>query len=290
MELQEARKCQRKAREHDLLSFLSVIVHEYSKLELDFTLLSVVLDEIALNMRPAATEGSYFSVAVADGKSLLEWLLWKSGFGTKEHNFPPLVAIKTPIIKGALNSSRNRRIWTSMAIELQILRNAHLSNHSNVVSLLDVCWQSVDDETQTLMPALVLEAASMDLDAFMLPAKAITRRKVLGLAIDITSGVRAIHDAGIVHCDIKPRNVLIFEDKALGFTAKIADFGSALLLSSIQGEVQPPGGTGFYQAPECSGPLSAQGLVRADMYSLGLIIWNLLSWNLAMTSLQSIDN
>ncbi|KAI1042097.1 hypothetical protein LB505_007234 [Fusarium chuoi] len=65
------------------------------------------------------------------------------------------------------------------------------------------------------MPSFVLEAAEIDLEKFLDNPKAVEYRKVLGLAVDIATGVRALHDVGIIHGDIKPANVLIFKDPQL---------------------------------------------------------------------------
>jgi serine/threonine protein kinase len=277
------------AREHDLLSFLSVVVHEYSTLEINLTLLSVVLDDQAVSLRPSTGKGSYCSVSMADGKRLLQHRHWKADFQKGEASFPSLVAVKSAIIDGDVSSSGNRRIWTSMALELQILRNPHLSAHPNVVSLLGVCWQPPTKQQELYMPALVMEAASMNLEEFMLPGKAASPRKMLGLAIDITAGMRAIHAVGVAHCDIKPQNVLIFKSADVGYTAKITDFGSALLLSNVKDRARPPGGSSFWRAPECSGELTVDGFVKADSYSLGLIVWNLLTANLAVLMMQAVE-
>jgi len=106
----------------------------------------------------------------------------------------------------------------------------------------------------------------MDLEVFMAPGKGVARRKLLGLAVDIIARVQAIHESGIAHYVIKPKNILICKHEDLGFTAKVADFGCAILLSTIKDKVMPPGGTRFWQAPECSQPLSGEGLKQADMY------------------------
>ena len=279
-------------RDYDLLSFLSVVVHVYNKLDLDLTLLSIVLNETAIHLRPPTAEGSYFSVTIAQGKSLLDSRTWKSDLEGQEKTFPELVAIKSPILIGDSNNARNRKVWTSMAIELQILRNQHLSMHPNIVSLLGVCWQDLGAQKPEVMPAFVLEAALMDLEAFMVPGKACTSRKLLGLAIDVSAGVRALHDVGIIHCDLKPNNILIFKDVALEYIAKVADFGSALLLTTVQaqGEVRPSAATSFWQAPECKKPLNANGLIKSDIYSLGLIVWNLVTANMAVSILKKIHD
>jgi len=55
-----ARERREAEREHDLLSFLSVIVHEYTSFDLDFTLLGIILNDSVLDMRQIGCAGGYF--------------------------------------------------------------------------------------------------------------------------------------------------------------------------------------------------------------------------------------
>jgi serine/threonine protein kinase len=88
----------------------------------------------------------------------------------------------------------------------------------------------------------------------------------------ILHGLAAIHSSGIVHCDLKPENVLIglseSEDKKTITCVKIADFGLSRQLGKIQG---CDGGTHDYMAPEV-----AKGTLkdaRLDIWSFGILIY-----------------
>ena len=76
----------------------------------------------------------------------------------------------------------------------------------------------------------------------------------------IADGLQAIHRCGIVHCDVKPENVMLSED---GY--RLLDLGIACEIHSPPGEVA---GTPTYMAPEQirNEPLDA----RTDLYSLGV--------------------
>jgi serine/threonine-protein kinase len=87
--------------------------------------------------------------------------------------------------------------------------------------------------------------------------------------------VQAAHDGGIVHRDLKPANVLVAPDGA----PKITDFGLAKALEDDAGQTQSGAvlGTPSYMSPEqAEGRLAAVG-PRSDVYSLGAVLYELLT-------------
>jgi serine/threonine protein kinase len=98
------------------------------------------------------------------------------------------------------------------------------------------------------------------------------RRFSLESAFDITEQIlRATamaHSHRVIHCDIKPENVILFA----GNRTRLADFGIAKVSQrTVQG-----GGTGTvgYMAPEQA---MGKPSFRSDVFSVGLIVWRLLS-------------
>ena len=83
----------------------------------------------------------------------------------------------------------------------------------------------------------------------------------------LAGAMSAVHTAGIVHRDLKPSNVIVGED----LRPTITDFGVA---ASLSGQTSMLMGTTKYMAPELFGGGDVDG--RADMYSLGFIMYELL--------------
>ena len=104
-------------------------------------------------------------------------------------------------------------------------------------------------------------------------------RQALSIAIQVTNAIAAAHAQGIVHRDIKARNVMV----ARNGTVKVLDFGLAKLMEPQRPgssdpqltEVGVPYGTSTYAAPE-----QAQGLPvdhRGDIFSTGVLLYEMLA-------------
>jgi serine/threonine protein kinase/Tol biopolymer transport system component len=99
--------------------------------------------------------------------------------------------------------------------------------------------------------------------------------QALGVAAQVAAGLAAAHDKGVVHRDIKPGNVMVAEDGRV----KIVDFGIAHLADETRltrtGDVM---GTTAYISPEQF--LSAETDHRADLWSLGVVLYEMLTGRL----------
>jgi serine/threonine-protein kinase len=92
--------------------------------------------------------------------------------------------------------------------------------------------------------------------------------------VDIATGMSVAHQVGIVHRDLKPANILINDEGLL----KIVDFGVAAVASHADTQLTKTGyviGSPKYMAPEQI--LGKKVDHRADIYSLGVIMYEMLS-------------
>jgi len=108
----------------------------------------------------------------------------------------------------------------------------------------------------------------------------VSPKEALVIVPQVCDALQFAHDEGIIHRDIKPENILI--DKR--GRVKIADFGLAKLLGHASGDVSLTGtqqvmGTLRYMAPEQMEGMKAVDH-RADIYSLGVVFYELLTGEL----------
>ena len=105
-------------------------------------------------------------------------------------------------------------------------------------------------------------------------------RDRLRLYVEACRGVQHAHDRGILHCDIKPSNVMVTDGSRPA--PKVIDFGIARATAGDQDDADgrmrrdDVVGTPAYMSPEQATPGAAVD-VRTDVYSLGVLLYELLS-------------
>lgn len=135
-------------------------------------------------------------------------------------------------------------------------------NHPNLIAVYD--FGEIDG-----LLYLIMEYAESTLQ-ILAKTKTLDELFIVTVCSQIAYGLDAAHRSGILHRDIKPANILINNKQA----CKITDFG----LARQQGQTESGiiYGTPGYTAPEVlDNPESVD--VRADIYSLGIIIYQLLT-------------
>lgn len=183
------------------------------------------------------------------------------------------VAIKVLARAGA-DPARQRRL-------LDEAQAASALNHPNIITVYDV---GTHDGTPFIVSELV-EGTSL---REILARAPLAIREVLDLGVQIAEGLAAAHQAGIVHRDFKPENVMVTRDGRV----KILDFGLALVgmrdgRSDARVDVTLTAtvmivGTVPYMSPE-----QARGAVvdyRTDQFSLGLTLYEMVTGRRAFSA------
>ncbi len=139
-------------------------------------------------------------------------------------------------------------------------------DHPNIVRVLDV------DEVGGV-PFIVFEfVGAMSLDELVRAMGCLSNERVLALAHELASALRAANLQGLLHRDVKPANVLVRKDGVV----KLVDFGLAQAEAELDSNPEVVSGTPSFMAPEA---IVAPATVDtgADMYSLGCTLFFVLT-------------
>ncbi|GLI58511.1 hypothetical protein VaNZ11_000247 [Volvox africanus] len=157
---------------------------------------------------------------------------------------------------------------SSFAQEVEVLGRCQ---HPNVVRLLAACLKP---------PRLCLVMELMDTSLERLihgkSGELLPLPMVLHIAADIARGLAYLHPT-IVHRDLKPGNVLLSNTDCPRPIAKLTDFGLSRLRSTVLVTRHPEAGTPAYMAPEAFDASNYVITHKADIYALGVILWEMLT-------------
>ncbi|MGB2959015.1 MAG: serine/threonine-protein kinase [Bacteroidota bacterium] len=160
----------------------------------------------------------------------------------------------------------------SKARFMQEAKAAAALNHRHILSIYEIDEQ---DDSMFLVMEYVEGETLRDHIVRMQSGTGVSVDKALDWAEEITRGLKAAHEKGIVHRDIKSENIMVTADGHL----KIMDFGLAKLKYGTG--VTRPGtslGTLAYMSPE-----QAQGVPadhRSNIWSLGVVLYEALTGEL----------
>jgi len=197
------------------------------------------------NPPPAAVPGYQIQRCLGEGAYGSVWLAIEFGTGK-------LVAIK-------FYTQRRGLDWSLLNREVEKL--AVLYTCRNIVGLIDVGWNADP-------PHYVMEYLENGSLANLLGRGPISVRDAVRIGRDVLTGLVHAHGSGILHCDLKPANILLDKNNE----ARLADFGQ----SRLSHEQHHALGTLFYMAPE-QADVNAVPDARWDVYAWGAVLYQALT-------------
>lgn len=150
--------------------------------------------------------------------------------------------------------------WSHLSREVEKL--VFLSADRYVVQLLDVGWDAEP-------PYYVMEYIDGgSLQQFLEREGPMAVGQAVEMFREMATGLMHAHGKGVLHCDLKPDNILLDQDRK----PRLADFGQ----SRLSHEQTPALGTLFFMAPE-QADLRAVPDARWDVYALGALLFCMLT-------------
>ncbi|KAI1109423.1 kinase-like domain-containing protein [Nemania sp. NC0429] len=183
--------------------------------------------------------------------------------------------------------------------EMSLLRHAQIHGHPNLLPLLGICWHvSTTDYRQwrhdnmpssKVWPVLVFQKSQLgNLKEFAESAQGrqLSTRERLELCIEIGDAIQHLHSISMNHGDIKPANILIFQDDGGRVVPKVADLGYSTFWYSDVDPIRIPQSWPWY-APECNEfpDFDKKQAIRADIFSFGMVCM----WLLFERYLSGVD-
>jgi predicted Ser/Thr protein kinase len=173
------------------------------------------------------------------------------------------VALKFLPPKLAEDSVRRERFFAEVRITRQL-------SHPNICRVYDI--QEIDGRHFLSMEYIDGE----DLASLIKRIGHLTNEKALDIARQLAAGLAAAHERGVLHRDLKPANIMLDGHGRV----RITDFGLAIAAED-EAQAAEIAGTPAYMAPE---QLAGKGAtVRSDMYSLGLVLYEIYTGKKAFT-------
>jgi hypothetical protein len=196
---------------------------------------------------PAQIPGYEFERFLGEGAYGEVWVAVEKNTGRR-------VAVKFYTRGGGLD-------WSLLAREVEKL--AFLFADRYVVQLIGVGWDADP-------PYYVMEYMERGSLAERLQDGPLSVAEAVAIFQDVAVGLVHSHQKGVLHCDLKPANVLLDQDGK----PRLADFGQ----SRLSHEQVPALGTLFYMAPE-QADMKAVPDARWDVYALGALAYCMLTGN-----------
>ncbi|NJK61660.1 MAG: serine/threonine protein kinase [Synechococcaceae cyanobacterium SM2_3_1] len=201
--------------------------------------------------------------------------------------FQRTVAVKLLTLWGS--DKMQEELRRRFAEEAQV--SVMLGEHPCIIHIMDY---GIDhDQPYLVMEYLGAPPKGWDLSELLRLEGGMEPSRVVNLARQICAGLQFAHEfvvktegrciQGVIHRDIKPSNLFVINEKSLGETAKILDFGIAKVLSDVTVSLGTQ--TGFLGTPVYASPEQLRGELltpQSDIYSLGMVLYQMLSGQLPL--------
>ncbi|MFO0668478.1 MAG: protein kinase [Polyangiaceae bacterium] len=188
-------------------------------------------------------------------------LLGEGGMGAVYGGTADGVRVAVKVLKSDLAlTDRERRRFLDEAAKMRRV------SHPSIVPVLDA-GTLPDGRPFLSMPRLEGETLAARLERGVLPID-----EALGFFAELASAVTALHDAGLVHRDVKPENVFLTEGRAVLLDLGIArEVDGASSTTTMEGKTR---GTPAYMAPERF--FGAPATLKSDVYELAVVLYCML--------------
>jgi len=216
--------------------------------------------DAASGLRADTGEGRFLAGTLLGGRYRIISLLGRGGMGEVYRAID--LKLKQPVALKFLpeHMAREPRVLARFHAEVRLARQI---SHRNVCRVHDI--GEVDGVAYISMEYIDGE----DLASLLRRIGRLPHDKGLDIARRLCAGLAAAHDKGVIHRDLKPANIMIDRRGEV----LIMDFG--LAASPRELAVEARSGTPAYMAPE---QLQGQQVsVRSDIYSLGLVLYEMFS-------------
>ncbi len=207
------------------------------------------------------------------GPYKLREILGEGGMGTvfvAEQEKPVRRKVALKVIKLGMDS---REVISRFEAERQALA---LMDHSNIAKVLDA------GTTESGRPFFVMELVKGTPITEHCDAHKLDTRERLDLFLQVCQAVQHAHQKGIIHRDLKPSNILVAMNDATPMI-KVIDFGVAKAIGhqltehTIYTGFSQMVGTPLYMSPEQAGQSNVDIDTRSDIYSLGVLLYEILT-------------
>ncbi|KAI9200732.1 hypothetical protein LWI28_012444 [Acer negundo] len=177
-------------------------------------------------------------------------------------------------IKVLMTEHLNENIRKEFAQEVYIMRKIR---HKNVVQFIGACTKppKLCIVTEFMSGGSMYDFLHKQKGGFKLPS-------LLRVAIDVSKGMNYLHQNNIIHRDLKAANLLIDENGVV----KVADFGVARVQAQ-SGVMTAETGTYRWMAPEVIEHKPYDH--KADVFSFGILLWELLTGQLPYEDLTPLQ-